>query len=72
MNITLNNAETPPCFIHGVSGSGLVEISDSDIASIEKLHDVLLTNHSYSLDSIMLKNVRTLVDKMYKALYTNI
>lgn len=26
MNETLNNAETPPCFIHGVSGSASLKL----------------------------------------------
>jgi hypothetical protein len=45
----------------------LVEIVDSDIATIEALHDLLLDAHGYSLDFIALKRARELTTKMYKA-----
>ena len=46
-----------------------IEIQDSDIATIEALHDLLLDAHGYSLDFITLKRARELTAKMYKALY---
>ena len=45
-----------------------VEIQDSDIATIEALHDLLLDAHGYSLDFITLKRARELTAKMYNAL----
>ena len=48
---------------------GLVEISDSDIATIEALHDLLLDKHKYSLEFPTLKKARELTAKMYKVLY---
>jgi hypothetical protein len=44
-----------------------VNIVDSDIATIEALHDLLLDAHGYSLDFITLKRARELTAKMYKA-----
>ena len=44
-----------------------VDIVDSDIATIEALHDLLLDVHDYSLDFITLKRARELTAKMYKA-----
>jgi hypothetical protein len=44
-----------------------VDIVDSDIATIEALHDLLLDAHGYSLDFITLKRARELTAKMYKA-----
>ena len=55
--------------IGGVVRSADVNIVDSDIATIEALHDLLLDAHGYSLDFITLKKVRELTAKMYKALY---
>lgn len=52
-----------------VSRSALVSIVDSDIATIEALHDLLLDAHGYSLDFITLKKARELTAKMYNALY---
>ena len=49
--------------------SANVNIVDSDIATIEALHDLLLDAHGYSLDFITLKKARELTAKMYKALY---
>lgn len=46
----------------------MVEITDSDIATIEALHDLLLDNHGYSLEFITLKRARELTKKMYDAL----
>lgn len=43
-------------------------IKDSDIATIEALHDLLLDKHGYKLDFLTLKNARELTKKMYKAL----
>ena len=45
-----------------------LEIQDSDIATIEALHDLLLDKHGYSLDFITLKKARELTKKMYNAL----
>lgn len=45
-----------------------VNIVDSDIATIEVLHDLLLDAHGYSLDSVPLKRARELTAKMYKAI----
>lgn len=46
-----------------------VNIVDSDIATVEALHDLLLDAHGYSLDFVTLKRARELTAKMYKALY---
>ena len=46
-----------------------VNIVDSDIATIEALHDLLLDAHGYSLDFVTLKRARELTAKMYKAIY---
>jgi len=54
-------------FIADVRRSVSVEIVDSDIATIEALHDLLLDAHGYSLDFITLKRARELTAKMYKA-----
>lgn len=55
--------EVIPCVRRSVS----VDIVDSDIATIEALHDLLLDAHGYSLDFITLKRARALTAKMYKA-----
>jgi len=56
-------------YIGRVVRSADVNIVDSDIATIEVLHDLLLDAHGYSLDFITLKKARELTAKMYKALY---
>jgi len=56
-------------YIGRVVRSADVNIVDSDIATIEALHDLLLDAHGYSLDFITLKKARELTEKMYKALY---
>ena len=53
--------------IGGVVRSVDVNIVDSDIATIEALHDLLLDAHGYSLDFITLKKARELTKKMYDA-----
>tara|TARA_R100001510_G_C7530866_1_gene122344 strand:- start:111 stop:338 length:228 start_codon:yes stop_codon:yes gene_type:complete len=53
--------------IGGVVRSVDVSIVDSDIATIEALHDLLLDAHGYSLDFITLKRARELTKKMYDA-----
>ena len=55
--------------IGGVVRSADVNIVDSDIATIEALHDLLLDAHGYSLDFVTLKRARELTAKMYKAIY---
>jgi len=55
------------CSIGVVRRSVSVDIIDSDIATIEALHDLLLDAHGYSLDFITLKRARELTAKMYKA-----
>lgn len=45
------------------------DIIDSDIATIEALHDLLLDAHGYHLDFIALKRARELTKKMYAFLY---
>ncbi len=52
-----------------VSRNALVSIVDSDIATIEALHDLLLDAHGYQLDFITLKRARELTAKMYATLY---
>ena len=42
-----------------------VNIVDSDIATIEALHDLLVDAHGYSLDFVPLKRARELTAKMY-------
>lgn len=49
----------------------LLEISDSDVATIEAMYDVLLDNHGYSRKVRFLKEGKKLIDKMYKVLYGN-
>jgi len=61
--------ETKQCTIPSVVRSADVNIVDSDIATIEALHDLLLDAHGYSLDFITLKRARKLTAKMYKSLY---
>lgn len=41
-------------------------IVDQDIATIEVLHDTLLDNHKYDLDSKLLTNARNLAHKLRK------
>ena len=65
----LKDYETEQLAITRVVGSADVNIIDSDIATIEALHDLLLDAHGYSLELITLKRARELTDKMYKALY---
>ena len=70
MSKELNNQEENKALhIGGVVRSADVNIVDSDIATIEALHDLLLDAHGYSLDFITLKKARELTAKMYKALY---
>lgn len=38
--------------------------TDEDVAIIERLHDTLLDNHGYSLDSKLLTDARTLANKL--------
>jgi hypothetical protein len=61
--------EAEQCTIPSVVRSADVNIVDSDIATIEALHDLLLDAHGYSLDFVTLKRARELTAKMYKALY---
>ena len=63
------NKVTMSKHIGRVVRSADVNIVDSDIATIEALHDLLLDAHGYSLDFITLKKARELTEKMYKALY---
>ena len=70
MSKELNNQEENKALhIGGVVRSADVNIVNSDIATIEALHDLLLDAHGYSLDFITLKKARELTAKMYKALY---
>ena len=64
---TKNNelVETKALPIGGVVRSADVNIVDSDIATIEALHDLLLDAHGYSLDFVPLKRARELTAKMY-------
>ena len=64
----MNNTKSQK-YIGRVVRSADVNIVDSDIATIEALHDLLLDAHGYSLDFITLKKARELTAKMYKALY---
>lgn len=43
-----------------------LKINDSDIATVEALHDLLLDAHGYSLEHRTLKNARELTKKLYK------
>jgi hypothetical protein len=69
MNTDNKKVETEQCDIPVVVRSADVNIVDSDIATIEALHDLLLDAHGYSLDFRTLKKARELTAKMYKALY---
>ena len=70
MSKELNNQEENKALhIGSVVRSADVNILDSDIATIEALHDLLLDAHGYSLDFRTLKKARELTAKMYKALY---
>jgi len=66
-NKTLDKQQNGNDFIADVRRSVSVDIVDSDIATIEALHDLLLDAHGYSLDFITLKRARELTAKMYKA-----
>lgn len=61
--------QNQPSCLGGVMRSASVDIIDSDIATIEALHDLLLDAHGYQLDFITLKRARELTAKMYAALY---
>ena len=62
--------QTTPLQQTVVMRSASVDIIDSDIATIEAFHDLLLDEHGYQLDFITLKRARELTAKMYAALYT--
>ena len=66
-NKTSDKQENGNDFIADVQRSVSVDIVDSDIATIEALHDLLLDAHGYSLDFVTLKRARELTAKMYKA-----
>ena len=66
-NKTSDKQQNGNDFIANVRRSVSVDIVDSDIATIEALHDLLLDAHGYSLDFITLKRARELTAKMYKA-----
>lgn len=66
-NKPLGKHENGNDFIADVRRSVSVDIVDSDIATIEALHDLLLDAHGYSLDFITLKRARELTAKMYEA-----
>ena len=63
----VSNKEKGNGVLADVRRSVSVDIVDSDIATIEALHDLLLDKHGYSLDFITLKRARELTAKMYKA-----
>lgn len=65
--LVLEKAKKEQLRITNVRCSVSVDIVDSDIATIEALHDLLLDAHGYSLDFITLKKARELTLKMYKA-----
>ena len=69
MNTDNKKEQNEQCTIPSVVLSADVNIVDSDIATIEALHDLLLDAHGYSLDFRTLKKARELTAKMYKALY---
>lgn len=62
-----NEVETCNLQQGAVMRSASVDIVDSDIATIEALHDLLLDAHGYQLDFITLKRARELTHKMYAA-----
>lgn len=64
-----NKAESGKLQQDFIMRSASVDIVDSDIATIEALHDLLLDAHGYKLDFITLKRARELTAKMYSALY---
>ena len=66
-NKTSDKQQNGNDFIADVRRIVSVDIIDSDIATIEALHDLLLDAHGYSLDFITLKRARELTAKMYKA-----
>jgi hypothetical protein len=66
-NNTSDEQQNGNDFIADVRRSVSVDIVDSDIATIEALHDLLSDAHGYSLDFITLKRSRELTAKMYKA-----
>ena len=47
---------------------GTMSVLDSDIATVEALHALLIDNHGYKLDHITLKKSRELTEKMYQAM----
>jgi len=68
-NENINEPQNPAFLVGAVMRSASVDIIDSDIATIEALHDLLLDAHGYKLDFITLKRARELTAKMYAALY---
>lgn len=69
MKTTEQQVENQPLSNGAIRRSASVDIIDSDIATIEALHDLLLDEHGYQLDFITLKKARELTAKMYAALY---
>lgn len=49
--------------------TGFVEIADSDIATVEALHDLLIDEHGYKASHPTLVKARQLTHKMY-GIYT--
>lgn len=64
-----NESKTSNLQQGAVMRSASVDVIDSDIATIEALHDLLLDAHGYQLDFITLKKARELTAKMQAALY---
>ena len=64
-----NKVETGNLQQGAVMRSASVDIVDSDIATIEALHYLLLNAHGYQLDFVTLERARELTSKMYAALY---
>lgn len=54
--------------IRGEDVENKMQIKDSDIATVEALHDLLYDNHGYKLDHYTLTKARELTSKMYKAI----
>lgn len=44
------------------------KLKDSDIATVEAMHDVLFDKHGYCTDDMILKRSRELTSKMYSIL----
>lgn len=60
----INNGRLESVFCDGHWGHPTSNFTDYDIAIVERLHDTLLDNHGYSLESKLLTDARLLANKI--------